>query len=59
MFICDKCKKVQGPGIKASKVVVETRKKEYLPRPDADDRGGIGYETVREESRCPPCAVRN
>ena len=60
-FICDKCKKLQPQRIKVHRVVVETRAKTYDPRYKGNyqiDPGGIGYEIVREENYCKPCATR-
>ena len=61
-FRCWYTGKVATPGTRAVKVIVETRRKEYAFRPKAipvkrkgrkkkqwrDDKGGIGFERVKE-----------
>jgi len=62
MYKCDKCKAVQAAGTKCTMVSVEVRDVTYPERRDPldsrqlIDRGGSGFETVREEKRCPKCA---
>ena len=67
-FRCEDCHEVQPPGTRRYTVVVETREKVYPYRRAAnlvkvnrevftrDDRGGKGYETVREVRVCGRCA---
>lgn len=50
MYICDQCKESSRPSEPMTKVVVETRYRQY-------DDGGIGYETARESKRCPRCVL--
>ena len=75
MFRCEGCGLVVPARVPVSKVVVETRRKEYPRRKKvhwrphaedpkdrwADDPGGESVETVRELWLCPRCgaAARN
>lgn len=53
MFKCDKCRRITEPGEAMTRVVVETRHRDYH---NADGvLVGTGYETVREEQRCGRC----
>ena len=66
-FRCWYTGKVATPGTRAVKVIVETRRKEYAFRPKAipvkrkgrkkkqwrDDKGGIGFERVKEVMMTP------
>jgi len=70
MYKCENCQTLVPHGIKAHRVVVETRTKHYPFRKDANtykddgkvkhehDYGGIGQEIVREMTVCPDCADR-
>lgn len=63
MFKCESCKKFSKPGDKATKVIVEERQMVYPPRYKEDefgrqaiiDKGGEGFETIREVTVCPAC----
>jgi hypothetical protein len=68
------CQTVAPAGTRPTKMVVETRVKEYESRgrapresrgpsrmretPTVYDRGGMGRETVRELTLCPACAKK-
>ena len=68
MFYCAKCGELSRSGEPATRVVVETRAKEYPYREHGirvgrgkfmrwiPDNGGTGYETVREELQHDICA---
>ncbi len=77
MFRCDECGTVVPAGVRETKVVVETRPREYEARGGGRenfrprgrgpmgrrarrqrvfDKGGTGWEIVREVSVCPKCA---
>ena len=71
MFICQNCQTVVPAGTRSTKIVVQTREREYESRgPDPSerrfrgprprrrdyDRGGHGTEIVREIMVCPKCA---
>jgi hypothetical protein len=74
MYRCQLCQKVAPAGTRPTKMVVETRAKEYEARgrapresrgpsrfrepPGPYDRGGAGRETVKELTLCPDCAKR-
>lgn len=58
-YRCYFCKKTQEPNVPAVMVVMETRKKEYPVRHKKDkviDKGGAGFETVREVISCVECS---
>lgn len=60
-FQCGLCGKQTQPGEKATRIVTETRKKEYPRRPNAngygkDDPGGVGTEIVTEVLACKSCS---
>ena len=60
-FICDRCHVRQPHGAKPTRVVVETRPKDYVARYRDDvliDVGGAGTEVVREENLCTKCSTR-
>lgn len=50
MYICQKCGKSSQPSEPMTRVVVETRWKQY-------DNGGVGQEIATEEIRCPRCIL--
>ena len=58
-FRCQKCGDAQGDGTTPITVVIERRNKVYPVRRDAKgdviDKGGAGYETVREIKACSRC----
>jgi hypothetical protein len=59
-FRCEICKKIQGNGTKASKIVTAVKNVTY---PIVKDRDGkikipVGYETVKELVVCPECATK-
>jgi len=54
-FICDNCKRQQPKNIKVERLIVETRKKVYPPKPEIDDKGGTGTEIVKELIVCKYC----
>ena len=59
-FICDRCKKPQPAKAKPHRVVIETRRKDYVARYREGvmiDVGGAGTEIVREEQLCAKCAT--
>ena len=72
MYRCDVCDSVAPPNTPCTRIVVETRARQYPHRPrvhwhppDADgkgkwvdDPGGTGREIVRELRACPTCAAR-
>lgn len=67
MYRCHLCGVVVPPNTPVHRKVVETRRREYPFRKDAhlffkdghlkkkDDRGGVGFEIVREVVVCPSC----
>lgn len=58
-FRCHFCKEVSEPGVSSVMVVLETRDKVYEERRKEKkiiDRGGKGFETVREVISCKACA---
>jgi hypothetical protein len=69
MYRCQLCNTVVAPGVRANRVVVETRPAEYPSRPKAhnqrvgrkvkhfDDPGGAGYEIAKEALACRSCAA--
>lgn len=68
MYRCQLCNTVVPPGVRANRVVLETRPAEYPSRPKAhtqrigrkikyfDDPGGAGYEIAHEALACRSCA---
>lgn len=70
MYRCEICKSVVPPNTPSTRIVVETRPKEYPTRSDRSARnskrsnrfqqpsdiGGKGFEIVREIVVCPICA---
>jgi rubredoxin len=68
LFQCQVCGVVVTPNTPAHQKVVETRRREYPFRKEAnlfikdsrpkktDDPGGIGFEIVREVVVCPGCS---
>ncbi len=60
MFKCEKCGLDSAPGETQTKVVIATRKKEYLAFQRANgthDRGGLGREIVQEVAVHEHCAA--
>jgi len=69
MFDCGECKRTTKPGEKATRVVVEMRAATYPFRESAlrfrkegkrvikHDRGGRGFEIVKEINICPSCVA--
>ena len=57
MFICDVCGKLQPICSTPTKVIVSTRVKIYPERKEAGDKGGEGWETVKEVQSCEFCLV--
>lgn len=58
-FKCHFCKQTTTPGEAAVMIVLETRDKVYEERRREKkiiDRGGAGFETVREAKSCKECA---
>jgi rubredoxin len=67
LYRCHLCGAVVPPNTPAHRKVVETRRREYPFRKDAnlfikdgrpkktDDPGGVGFEIVREVVVCPSC----
>lgn len=55
MFRCGLCGKVSLPNEAAIMVVVETREKVY-PYRSEEDKGGTGFETVKEVLAHVACA---
>jgi hypothetical protein len=70
MFICRGCNDSVGPRISRILVPIKTRPASYPFRKDANhrkiggkldkkpDKGGQGYETVKEIALCPDCLTR-
>ena len=72
MYRCEVCRSVAGSGTPKLKIVVETRPRDYPPRPKVhfvpgraggqgkwvDDPGGHGNEIVREVTACPACSAK-
>ncbi len=60
-FVCQICDEPQKNGIKPILVAIEQRNKTYPERRDKEDKivdkGGSGYETVREVQACKQCAL--
>jgi len=63
MFRCDHCKKLSEPAEKLTLIVAETRDKTYPEirvgeglRQKLLDKGGRGYEIVKETKACTRCA---
>ena len=58
-FICEGCNKAQKKGKSPRKVLLESRTKVYPERRDENDividRGGRGWEIVREAGFCNSC----
>lgn len=71
MYRCELCNTIVPAGVRANRVVVETRPAEYPSRPKAhsqrvgrkvknfDDPGGAGYEIAKEAFACKTCAERH
>lgn len=71
MYRCTICNTVVPPGVRANRIVLETRPAEYPSRPKAhtqrvgrklkhfDDPGGAGYEIAKEGLACKNCAERH
>jgi len=59
-FVCQVCDKPQKDGNKPTLIAVERRNKVYPKRRGTEDKiidkGGSGYETVREVQACKQCA---
>ena len=70
MFICQNCDRVVEPRTPMTKVITRTRAASYPFRKDATtrkvggkvekvhDKGGQGYETVKEICVCPDCVAK-
>lgn len=56
MFKCSNCKQVQTAGTQPVRVPTETRRKVYPERSGTKDRGGVGWEIVREITVCGTCS---
>lgn len=54
MFICQSCESRERARAKATRVVTETRKREYRLE---DGRITVGREIVKELLVCEPCSV--
>ena len=54
-FSCPICKKQVGPGVKMTKIVVESRHKVYTEHRSKP----TGTEIVKEIGVCPECAIDN
>jgi len=60
-FVCQICDKPQKDGSIPTLIQTECRDKTYPERCDKEDKlidkGGSGYETVREVQACEQCAL--
>lgn len=60
-FVCQICDEPQKDGIKPTLIAIEQRNKTYPTRRNEEDKvidkGGSGYETVREVQACEQCAL--
>ena len=60
-FVCQICDKPQKDGSIPTLVQIECRDKTYPERRNKEDevidKGGSGYETVREVQACKQCAL--
>ncbi len=60
-FTCQLCDEPQKDRIKPILIAIEQRNKTYPERRDKEDKlidkGGSGYETVREVQACKQCAL--
>lgn len=60
-FVCQICDEPQKDRVKPILVAVEQRSKTYPVRRNEEDKvvdkGGSGYETVREVQACKQCAL--